>query len=119
MIVYISSLFSDLIQSMLTLATELPRGVGRPSRRVTVINSMPWPIADQALVQELLGIVQQATRYHQLKKGVNEDDPAIPTRSYICKTKLIFNLCHSHQKCQSKRIRAHRNGRRHFSPGNN
>lgn len=31
-----------------------------------------WPVADQALSQELLDLVQQATHYRQLKKGANE-----------------------------------------------
>jgi len=31
-----------------------------------------WPLADQALQQKLLDLVQQASHYHQLKKGANE-----------------------------------------------
>ncbi|KAI9838171.1 MAG: RNA binding protein snu13 [Thelocarpon superellum] len=31
-----------------------------------------WPVADQALSQEILDIVQQASHYRQLKKGANE-----------------------------------------------
>jgi U4/U6 small nuclear ribonucleoprotein SNU13 len=31
-----------------------------------------WPVADQALSQEILDLVQQATHYRQLKKGANE-----------------------------------------------
>lgn len=31
-----------------------------------------WPIADQALSQEILDLVQQASHYRQLKKGANE-----------------------------------------------
>lgn len=31
-----------------------------------------WPIADQALTQEILDLVQQASHYRQLKKGANE-----------------------------------------------
>ena len=31
-----------------------------------------WPQADQALSQEILDLVQQATHYRQLKKGANE-----------------------------------------------
>ena len=34
--------------------------------------SSAWPIADQALTQEILDIVQQASNYRQLKKGANE-----------------------------------------------
>jgi hypothetical protein len=31
-----------------------------------------FPLADQALSQEILDIVQQASHYRQLKKGANE-----------------------------------------------
>ncbi|GLI81179.1 13 kDa ribonucleoprotein-associated protein [Penicillium cataractarum] len=31
-----------------------------------------WPIADEALSQQLLDLVQQATNYRQVKKGANE-----------------------------------------------
>lgn len=31
-----------------------------------------WPLADAALTQELLDLVQQASHYRQLKKGANE-----------------------------------------------
>ena len=34
--------------------------------------SAAWPQADQALSQEILDLVQQATHYRQLKKGANE-----------------------------------------------
>lgn len=34
--------------------------------------SAAWPLADQALSQEILDLVQQATHYRQLKKGANE-----------------------------------------------
>jgi U4/U6 small nuclear ribonucleoprotein SNU13 len=34
--------------------------------------SAAWPIADQALTQEILDLVQQASHYRQLKKGANE-----------------------------------------------
>ncbi|KAL3704158.1 RNA binding protein snu13 [Talaromyces marneffei ATCC 18224] len=71
---------------------------------------MPWPIADQALVQELLGIVQQATRYHQLKKGVNEAtknvNPSVSERivmagdiSPLAITKLVRHLL-----CEEKNV---------------
>lgn len=33
--------------------------------------SAAWPQADQALSQEILDLVQQATHYRQLKKGAN------------------------------------------------
>ncbi|KAL5362823.1 50S ribosomal protein L30e-like protein [Aspergillus floccosus] len=31
-----------------------------------------WPVADEALTQNLLDLVQQASHYRQLKKGANE-----------------------------------------------
>lgn len=34
--------------------------------------SAAFPIADQALTQEILDLVQQASHYRQLKKGANE-----------------------------------------------
>lgn len=34
--------------------------------------SAAWPIADTALAQEILDLVQQASHYRQLKKGANE-----------------------------------------------
>ncbi|MCJ1336449.1 RNA binding protein snu13 [Bachmanniomyces sp. S44760] len=38
--------------------------------------SMPenaaWPVADEALTQNILDLVQQANHYRQLKKGANE-----------------------------------------------
>ncbi|KAL2052234.1 hypothetical protein ABVK25_007393 [Lepraria finkii] len=34
--------------------------------------SAAWPVADQGLSQEILDLVQQASHYHQLKKGANE-----------------------------------------------
>ncbi|KAL3480065.1 50S ribosomal protein L30e-like protein [Aspergillus californicus] len=34
--------------------------------------SAAWPIADEALSQQLLDLVQQASHYKQIKKGANE-----------------------------------------------
>jgi hypothetical protein len=34
--------------------------------------SRAWPVADEALTQNILDLVQQATHYRQLKKGANE-----------------------------------------------
>ncbi|PGH11028.1 ribonucleoprotein-associated protein [Polytolypa hystricis UAMH7299] len=31
-----------------------------------------WPVADEALAQNILDLVQQASHYRQLKKGANE-----------------------------------------------
>lgn len=36
------------------------------------ILSTAWPIADQALTQTILDLVQQASHYRQLRKGANE-----------------------------------------------
>jgi len=36
--------------------------------------SLAWPIADEALSQQILTIVQQASHYRQLKKGANESE---------------------------------------------
>lgn len=35
-------------------------------------SSAAWPVADSALSQEILDLVQQASHYRQLKKGANE-----------------------------------------------
>lgn len=35
-------------------------------------NSTAWPLADAALEQEILDMVQQASHFRQLKKGANE-----------------------------------------------
>lgn len=35
-------------------------------------DSAAWPVADQALTQEILDLVQQASHARQLKKGANE-----------------------------------------------
>ncbi|KAI9376775.1 50S ribosomal protein L30e-like protein [Aspergillus egyptiacus] len=34
--------------------------------------SAAWPVADEALSQQLLDLVQQASHYRQIKKGANE-----------------------------------------------
>ncbi|KAI0601285.1 putative 13 kDa ribonucleoprotein-associated protein [Biscogniauxia sp. FL1348] len=34
--------------------------------------SAAWPMADAALAQEIMDLVQQASHYRQLKKGANE-----------------------------------------------
>ncbi|EEH37854.1 small nucleolar ribonucleoprotein SNU13 [Paracoccidioides lutzii Pb01] len=34
--------------------------------------SAAWPLADQAMTQTILDLVQQASHYRQLKKGANE-----------------------------------------------
>jgi U4/U6 small nuclear ribonucleoprotein SNU13 len=34
--------------------------------------SAAWPIADEALTQNILDLIQQATHYRQIKKGANE-----------------------------------------------
>ena len=40
--------------------------------RTTTNITIAWPVADAALTQEILDIVQQASHYRQLKKGANE-----------------------------------------------
>ncbi|KAL9576160.1 MAG: hypothetical protein Q9212_007334 [Teloschistes hypoglaucus] len=35
-------------------------------------SAVAWPIADQALTQNILDLIQQASHYRQLKKGANE-----------------------------------------------
>ena len=39
--------------------------------------SAAWPMADQALSQEILDLVQQASQNRQLKKGTNEATKAL------------------------------------------
>jgi hypothetical protein len=36
-----------------------------------------WPLADEALTQNILDLVQQASHYRQLKKGANEGMSAL------------------------------------------
>ncbi|KAI4136469.1 MAG: hypothetical protein L6R39_007769 [Caloplaca ligustica] len=43
--------------------------------------SAAWPIADQALTQNILDLVQQASHYRQLKKGANEGTLSSSTTS--------------------------------------
>lgn len=38
-------------------------------------SSAAWPVADAALTQEILDLVQQASHYRQLKKG---ERPQLP-----------------------------------------
>ena len=47
-----------------------------------------WPIADEALTQTILDLVQQASHYRQLKKGANEGlseclGPSHPRRTQL------------------------------------
>jgi U4/U6 small nuclear ribonucleoprotein SNU13 len=39
--------------------------------------SAAWPIADEALSQKILDLVQQASNYRQLKKGANEGQSSL------------------------------------------
>ncbi|KAF3927459.1 hypothetical protein ABW21_db0208479 [Orbilia brochopaga] len=39
---------------------------------MTTPNPKAFPLADQALTQQILDIIQQANNYRQLKKGANE-----------------------------------------------
>lgn len=45
--------------------------------------SAAWPIADEALSQKILDIVQQASNYRQLKKGANEGTIPLSMRSSL------------------------------------
>lgn len=38
------------------------------------LSYIAWPIADEALTQNLLDLVQQSSHYRQLKKGANEGE---------------------------------------------
>ncbi len=58
-----------------------------------------WPIADEALSQQLLDLVQQATNYRQVKKGANE---YVITYAPLCP--VLIGPCdhpqsHSSEKC--------------------
>lgn len=45
----------------------------KPLPRNILISLPPaWPIADEALTQNILDLIQQATHYRQIKKGANE-----------------------------------------------
>lgn len=43
-----------------------------------------WPVADEALTQNLLDLVQQASHYRQLKKGANGKVPCSPGAADLC-----------------------------------
>jgi hypothetical protein len=53
-----------------------------------------WPIADEALSQQLLDLVQQATNYRQVKKGANEYVhilcPSLPDSCFMDHVTLHF-----------------------------
>ncbi len=48
---------------------------------MTAPNPKAFPLADAALSQQILDIVQQASHYRQLKKGANEGMFLSPTFS--------------------------------------
>lgn len=52
--------------------THHPTNSNQTPRIIMASESAAWPVADQALTQEILDLVQQATHYRQLKKGANE-----------------------------------------------
>jgi U4/U6 small nuclear ribonucleoprotein SNU13 len=59
------------------MAEEQNGSAGKPPQSRSLIrtitdNTIAWPVADAALTQEILDIVQQASHYRQLKKGANE-----------------------------------------------
>jgi len=67
-------------QNYINMANEQSAGMSRftvPSAKLTSTNplifkSTAWPVANEALTQEILDLVQQASNYRQLKKGANE-----------------------------------------------
>ncbi|RMZ06080.1 hypothetical protein D0862_04727 [Hortaea werneckii] len=46
--------------------------IHHPNSNTMADSSAAWPVADSALSQEILDLVQQASHYRQLKKGANE-----------------------------------------------
>ncbi|KAI1418154.1 50S ribosomal protein L30e-like protein [Hypoxylon sp. FL1857] len=60
--------------------------IGEPSRNQTMsldgdeINA--WPVADAALTQEILDLLQQGVRHGQVKKGANEVTKALNRNLY-------------------------------------
>jgi hypothetical protein len=57
--------------------------------------SAAWPVADEALAQKILDIVQQASNYRQLKKGANEGKHTPLNTSYPAITALTLHPPHS------------------------
>ncbi|KAL8990916.1 MAG: hypothetical protein Q9169_007997 [Polycauliona sp. 2 TL-2023] len=65
--------------------------------------SAAWPIADSALTQNILDLIQQASHYRQLKKGANEDgyaDPGFPLQD----TAPLAILLHLPLLCEDKNV---------------
>lgn len=58
---------------------KVHRGSLNNDRTQTDILITAWPQADQALTQEILDLVQQASHYRQLKKGANEGQTVVYT----------------------------------------
>jgi len=59
-------------RASLALNINLPISSASTTTNTMADQSAAWPIADQALSQEILDLVQQASHYRQLKKGANE-----------------------------------------------
>jgi U4/U6 small nuclear ribonucleoprotein SNU13 len=62
--------------------------------------SAAWPVADQALSQEILDLVQQASHYRQLKKGANEATKTL--NRGISDTAPLAILLHLPLLCEDK-----------------
>ena len=73
-----------------------------------------WPMADDALSQEILDLLQQGTHYRQVKKGANESKLSrLPLLSISLTESFLF----SHQVGQPRYLRDHRARRRHHPSG--
>lgn len=54
---------------------------------------LAWPIADQALTQNILDLVQQASHFRQLKKGANEGPSHTPSQDLsVADTNMFSQL---------------------------
>ncbi|KAA8908870.1 50S ribosomal protein L30e-like protein [Sphaerosporella brunnea] len=72
-------------------------------------HSKAWPLADTALTQKILDIVQQASHYRQLKKGANESTKTLNRgiSEFIvmaADTQPIEILLHLPMLCEDKNV---------------
>jgi hypothetical protein len=81
-----------------------------------------WPVADDALSQQILDILQQAGHYHQLKKGANEGKLCLCARYYSSEeyesrfpSRPANMRASSNQNSESWNVRDHNPRRRHLS----
>lgn len=77
-------------------------------------HELAWPIADQALTQTILDLVQQASHYRQLKKGANEGLSEYLGPLLLRNTWLTIAL-HSHQDPKPWHLGNHHSRRRYDS----